>query len=109
MKVAIYANIGNQKGQDTEHQLDQLRQRVLSKYGEVHLFVWDLSEVSESCGWLCEYRTFAAHLARHALTVASVKPSDPPVFCSAPWASPLSPAGIYRQRHLSNPLSGKSS
>ena len=39
MKVAIYANIGNQKGQDTEHQLDQLRQRVLSKDGEVHLFV----------------------------------------------------------------------
>jgi hypothetical protein len=29
--------------------------------------------------------------------------------CSAPWASPLSPAGIYRQGHLSNPLSGKSS
>ena len=41
MKVAIYANIGNQKSQDTEDQLAQLcrHAHVLSQHREVYLFV----------------------------------------------------------------------
>jgi DNA invertase Pin-like site-specific DNA recombinase len=39
MKIAIYCNIGNQRGQDTADQCAQLRQLVLSKHREVYLFV----------------------------------------------------------------------
>jgi hypothetical protein len=39
MIISIYSNIGNNKGQDTENQLAELRRYAGSQHREVYLFV----------------------------------------------------------------------
>jgi len=69
MIISIYSHIGNNKGQDTENQLDELRRYAGSQQREVYLFV---DREAGKTGHRAEFQNLFRSAARREFQVVLV-------------------------------------